>query len=63
MVAIEPVRKTDSLKGCIESPFGHRFVCQGREDFFRHMVSAGEIVHLDRSAVYGYSKEQYFEMV
>ena len=60
---IEPIGKTDSLKGCIEGPFGHRFICQGREDFIRYPVSADEIVHLDRSAVYGYSEEQYFKAV
>ena len=32
-------------------------------DFIRYLVSAGEIVHLNRSAAYGYSEEQYFEMI
>ena len=63
MAALEPIGKTDSLKGGVEGPFGHGFICQGGEDFIRYLVSAGEIVHLDRSAVYGYSEEQYFETI
>lgn len=40
MAAPEPIGKTDSLKSGVEGPFGHRFICQGGEDFIGfHPVS------------------------
>ena len=62
MAALQPIGKTDSLKVCVEGPFGHRFICQGSEDFIRYLVSAANHT-LGPVRRLWIPEEQYFEMI